>query len=96
MTLNWNLTDDPREGDFRVWYIPQVPMAAFTVDVSDYATGRELLEVLGRFSLYEYIHRVKGDYADAGGISRWESDGYGGFDWCDVDEDEMAQELENG
>lgn len=96
MTLNWNPTDTPQEGDFRVWYAPQIPMPAFTVGVPDFATGVEILEVLVRFSLYEYKNRVKGDFADAGGISRWESDGEGGFDWFDVDAEQMEWEREHG
>lgn len=92
MTLNFDPAANPQEGDLRVWYAPQIPMPAFTVGVPDFKTGLEILDVLGLFSMYEFENRVKADYADAGGISRWESDGEGGFDWCDVDESEMKEE----
>lgn len=82
------------EGDLRVWYIPQVPMKAFFVPVPDLLTGALVLEALQQFSLFEYENRVKPDYSDAGGIVRWETDGEGGFDWYEVDEDER-EEIES-
>ena len=69
--------------DFKVWYVPQVPMKAFEVHVADLTTARILLDTLERFSLFEYEERVKPDYADAGGISERAGDG----EWVDVDED---------
>jgi hypothetical protein len=65
----------------KVWYIPQVPMPPFEVEVADVATGRIVLDALVDFSLFEFENRVKPDYADMGGISEL-VDG----EWCDVDE----------
>lgn len=81
----------PTEGSIRVWYIPQVPMEAFEVDVPDFATAQLVLNVLGKFSYFEYAHRVKPDYADAGGIHRYENDGDGGMGWFEVDEYELEE-----
>ena len=68
---------------YKVWYIPQVPMKPFEVEVADLPTARLLLDTLEWFSLFEYEERVKPDYADAGGIS--EPDGEG--DWMDVEDE---------
>lgn len=76
------------EGDLKVWYIPQIPMPAFEVEVPDLATARIVHDALIGLSLFEFENRVKPDYSDAGGIVRWESDGEGGFAWFDVDESE--------
>lgn len=76
---------DPVPGDLEVWYIPQIPGTAFRERASDLATAKKILDVLSRFSLFEFENRVKPDYADAGGIHRWESDGEGGYRWYDVD-----------
>lgn len=76
---------------FKVWYIPQMPMPAFEVEVHDLPTAALLLNTIVDFSMFEYTHRVKPDYADVAGISRWESDGEGGFDWFDIDESEWGE-----
>jgi len=81
------------EGDLQVWYVPQLPMPAFKVSAPDLPTAVLLLDTLGRFSLFEYENRVKPDYADMGGISRWESDGEGGFEWCDLDNYDIEEAL---
>lgn len=83
------MTTDPQPNDLRVWYIPQVPMNAFTVNVPDLKTGVLVLETLEKFSEFEYQNRVKPDYSDVGGINRWENHG-DGWDWYDVDEDEES------
>lgn len=81
---------EPKPGNIRVWYIPQIGagLKAFEVIAPDYATAKLIDQTLAKFSLYEYENRVKPDYADVGGISRWESDGEGGFAWYDMDEDD--------
>lgn len=82
---------EPTEGDLQVWYVPQIPMKPFEVSVPDLPTARLVLDALCEFSAYEYENRVKPDYADAGGIARWESDGEGGYGWFDVDDDELEE-----
>jgi len=54
---------------YKVWYIPQVPMAAFEVEVPDVPSARMVLDALSAFSLFEFENRVKPDYSDAGGIA---------------------------
>lgn len=67
----------PTPGDLRIWYIPQVPMKAFERDVPDFKTGQLLLDTIYELALFEYENKVKPDYCNAGGISRWEEDGEG-------------------
>ena len=83
----------PTEGSIRVWYIPQVPMEAFEVDVPDLATAQLVLNTLGKFSYFEYTRRVKPDYADFGGIHRYEKDLDGGLDWFEVDDNEIEEAV---
>ena len=70
--------------DYKVWYIPQVPGKPFEVRVNDLPTARLILDTLTNFSGFEFEHRVKPDYCDAGGISILDHEG----DWIDVDEDD--------
>lgn len=83
----------PTEGSIRVWYIPQVPMEAFEVDVPDLVTANLVLDALEKFSYFEYTHRVKPDYADSGGVHRYEKDLDGGLDWFEVDEYEIEEAV---
>jgi hypothetical protein len=83
------VNETPSTGDLRVWYVPQVPMKAFYVNVPDVETGKRVLAAIIEFSLFEFENNVKPDYSDAGGIVRWEDDGEDGHDWFDVEyEDE--------
>ncbi len=72
----------------RVWWIPQVPMQAFTVPVASVADGAKLLRVLADYDAFQFEHNVKPDYSNAGGLQQWDedSDGEGSpgwVDWCD-------------
>lgn len=87
-------------GDLQVWWIPQVPMLAFEVEVSSVAEGVKILEVLALYDSFQYEHRVKPDYCNVGGLRRWcgdsDSDGTPGWeDWYDEDsgEDDPAMWL---
>jgi hypothetical protein len=82
-----------KEGDLMVFYVPQLPMNAFEYPVPDLKTAAIVLDALERLSLFEFENRVKPDYADMSGVSRYETDGDGGFDWFCVDEEELAEVL---
>lgn len=75
------------EVKYRIWYIPQIPMDAFTKEVEDLDTAKLLLNTIIDFSIFEYNHRVKPDYADASGIDRWD-----GEEWESLDEEERDSE----
>ena len=81
---------EPRSGDIRVWFIPVVPGKPFLAKVESFTEGKKLLDVLASFSLFEYENRIKPDYADAGGIERYETDGDGGYDWYEMEDEEPA------
>lgn len=59
-------------------------MEAFEVDVASVAEGVKLMDVLAAYDTFQYEHRVKPDYCNAGGISRWCADtGEGSPGWED-------------
>ena len=84
---------DCNEGDLQVWYVPQVPGKAYTVEVvrRDGSTDAAYLEsavailnaIVG-LSIFEFMNKIKPDYSDAAGIDRME-DG----EWCYVEEEEL-------
>ncbi len=92
----------PKEGDLRVWWVPQVPMEAFYTPVESLEQAAFLIETLGRYDLFQYENRVKLDYSNAGGLEVWDEDnGLGWIDWYNEDGDyfdewlEMQAEKEN-
>lgn len=82
--------ETPKEGDLRLWYIPQVGVGvpAYTQPIPDLKTGQAILDAIYQVALFELEHHVKPDYANMGGISRYEEDGDGGFGWFDVDDED--------
>ena len=56
--------------------------------VSTIAEGRKLCNILADYDLFQYENHIKPDYANAGGVARYEDDGEGGADWFDVFDDE--------
>src|SRR5437764_15443226 len=71
---------EPKEGDLRVWWIPQIPMKPFLFSVPSLTVGRLFLEVLAKYDLFQLENNIKPDFANTGGLARFE-DG----EWCDVD-----------
>jgi hypothetical protein len=73
----------PVEGQLRVWWIPQVPMKAFRVEVKTVEEAKLLLDTLAKYDIFQYENNVKPDFANAGGLERLE-DG----EWCEWYDDE--------
>ena len=72
-----------KEGDIRIWHIPQIPMKAFYVNVKDMEHAKHLLAVLADYDQFQLDNNIKPDYANVSGIERFE-DG----EWCGVDEED--------
>lgn len=88
------MSERPDPGDLRVWWIPQIPMKAFTTPVESVAQGVWLCDVLAAYDTFQHENNVKPDYCNVGGVERYEEDGDGGFDWYEVDvEWELEEEL---
>ena len=73
-----------KPGDLRVWWIPQVPMKSFYVEVATVAEGVKILDTLAAYDMFQYDNNIKPDYANAGGLDVWVTDaGEGIPDWED-------------
>lgn len=78
----------PKEGDLQVWWVPQIPMDGFRIPVDSPEQAKFILAVLGEYDLFQYDHRVKPDYSNAGGLEifrngeweEWESHDYDDID----------------
>lgn len=58
--------------NLKVWWIPQVPMKAFEVDVETLHEGVKLLDILANYDAFQFDNNIKPDYCNAGGISMLE------------------------
>lgn len=66
----------------KVWWIPQVPMKAFEVEVSSVEEGAKLLNVLADYDAFQFENNIKPDYCNVGGIVMLDEDD-DWVDWCD-------------
>lgn len=76
---------------WRVWWIPQIPMEPFTVEVKDFETAVTVTEVLAVYDLFQLNQNVKPDYSNQGGIQAWDEEEGA---WMDFDDYEIEDRLE--
>lgn len=78
----------------QVWWIPQIPMKAFCVDVCSVAEGAKLMDVLADYDAFQFEHNVKPDYCNAGGLRQWgeDIDGDGNPGWEDWYDEETGED----
>ena len=63
-----------KKGDLQVWWIPQVPMKSFDIDVKSVEEGVKILGVLANYDLFQFENNVKPDYCNAGGLNIYSDD----------------------
>ena len=71
----------PNSGDLRVWWIPQLPMQAFTVDVPGLAEASLVLDTLARYDAFQFENNIKPDYCNAGGLVEYDATAGDWLDW---------------
>lgn len=83
-----------KAGDLQVWWVPQVPMNAFEVDVSSVQEAVKVMDVLADYDMFQYENNIKPDYCNAGGLRRWcnDCDGEGTPGWEDWYDEETGEE----
>ena len=80
-----------KEGDLRVWWIPQVPGKGFYVSVKDVDDAKKILDTLAKYDLFQFASNVKPDYSNAGGLEVYEM--YKDGEWSEwYSESEEADE----
>lgn len=83
----------PKVGDLRVWWNPQVGRVSHIhFPVASVHEGVRLLNALARYDLFQLEHRIKGDYANVGGLQLYSATGDEGErpGWTDWDSDDEA------
>ncbi len=54
--------------EYKVWWIPQLPMKPFEVPVSSIEEGKKLCKILADYDAFQFENNIKPDYCNAGGI----------------------------
>ena len=67
------------EQKLRVWWIPQVPMKPFNVEVANLEQAHLLLDTLAEYDRFQLDNRIKPDYSNTGGLQVWEDNEW--VDW---------------
>lgn len=68
-----------KEGDLRVWWVPQVPMKSFLVPVASIDEAMLILGALARYDMFQLENNIKPDFCNAGGLSVFEDGEW--LDW---------------
>lgn len=87
-----------KEGDLRVWHIPQVPMKAYHVPVANVKEAKLVLMTLARYDQFQLENNVKPDFSNAQGLERYENVGDNEqkpeLEWCEFYDDNGRDILE--
>lgn len=78
----------------QVWWVPQVPMNPFEVEVESVQEGVKIMDVLASYDDFQFKNRIKPDYCNAGGIYQWaeDCDGEGNPGWENWYDDETGED----
>lgn len=80
----------PKNGDLRVWWIPQIPMEPFYFPVASVEEGALILEALAQYDMFQLENRVKPDFSNVGGLQMFDAEldaEMPGDGWCDWEGD---------
>lgn len=78
---------DPKEGDIRVWWIPQVPMSPFYADVETFDEAKRLETILAAYDHFQWMNNIKPDYSNVGGTQVFEDGEWNDLDMVEEDSD---------
>lgn len=84
----------PRENDLQVWFIPQLGGPTFTHRITDPEEGAYLVDAIAEYDLYCARHGLRPDFANAGGVNRYENVD-GTLDWYSYYDDETGEEVKD-
>lgn len=87
------MNDNKVEKKLRVWHIPQIPMKAFHVPVTDVEDAIRVLNILWDYDTFQFENDVKGDYSNASGLEEYDHETKEWSEWYDPDMDEDICEL---
>jgi hypothetical protein len=90
-TKNNFLKEYKKEQRMRVWWIPQVPMKSFYVEVNSLEQAILIDNTLAQYDLFQFNNKIKPDYCNAGGVELYVGDReeFDGDEWTEYFNDEL-------
>ena len=77
-----------KEGDLRVWHMPQVPMEkSFYVKVKSIDEAKLILNILWDYNIFQFINKIKPDYSNVSGLEVYENEEW--CNWCNEEGDDI-------
>lgn len=78
----------------QVWWVPQVPMKSFTVDVATVEEGVKIMNTLANYDIFQFENKVKPDYSNVGGLNMLVEDSAaeGTPGWISWQDDETGED----
>lgn len=87
---------EPKQGDLRVWWIPQVPMEPMYIEVKTIREARLVMQTLGEYDDFQYQNSIKPDYSNAGGLEVYEADIQDWIEWYNDDDSDIDNVDDEG
>jgi hypothetical protein len=81
----------PKHGDLRVWWIPQIPGKSFLIPIGNIREfgsllkGKFIMDALANYDIFQFENDIKSDYSNAGGVSIYHEPDAEWIDWYDAD-----------
>lgn len=90
-----NKPKEIKEGQLRVWHIPQVPMDnLFNVYVDSIKEARLVLDTLAIYDLFQLEYKIKPDYSNVSGLEVFEDNEW--IEWHDKDGNDIDEIIKGG
>lgn len=82
------------EQRLQVWWIPQVPMRPFDVEVASIEEAAKIMTVLADYDRFQFENNIKPDYCNTGDLRVWDedADGEGNPGWVDWYDEETGED----
>jgi hypothetical protein len=80
----------------RIAHYPQVPCAAFYVDVVSFEEAKKIMDTLAYYDLFQYHNKIKPDYANMTVLEEWNEEENAWLGWMDIETgiDDVDEYLE--
>lgn len=80
----------------RVWWIPQAGVdAVFYVPVKTVEEAKKVMDMLAAYDCFQYNHKIKPDYCNAGGLQIFDEEEQDWNDWCFDDGEDYYDNVDD-
>jgi hypothetical protein len=91
------MNKQPKTGELRVWWIPQVSGKPFHVAVGSPEEAKKVLDTLAQYDIFQFANNIKGDYCNVGGLECFNQEGAGTAyeqEWAEWYDEETGDDID--